>query len=265
MCRIILALRLEETAVKNVPLSRIAIDHFSNQVFPEYRWSYPFEIVVAVPNPSFKVMAHKGGLFRVSPEEPEFAAFLKYAQLIKENGLDQCSHQKLHTMFRFMPFTFKLLPKEEDRLWESIKLREIVAGLYDIVVRSTLQRIFELMNVKLTMERRHVADNIGSEKISATKLATIYAEKVPLAKSSEPVSETFILQAVSVWETLCPFLRCVMLFLHWIAFMERMAHWVRRRNSHTPHTKANDEDSKLWLVGHVAHMVENIFHEKRTV
>ena len=33
-----------------------------------------------------------------------------------------------------------------------------------------------------------------------------------------------------------------------------------------PHTNANDEDSKLWLVGHVAHMVENtVCHDKRTV
>ena len=32
------------------------------------------------------------------------------------------------------------------------------------------------------------------------------------------------------------------------------------------HTKAKDEDSKLWLVGHVAHMVEQpTFHAKRTV
>ena len=32
------------------------------------------------------------------------------------------------------------------------------------------------------------------------------------------------------------------------------------------HTKAKDEDSKLWLVGHVAHMVEKTtFHAKRTV
>ena len=82
-----LLLDWKKTAVKNVPRSKVATDHFNNQVFPEYRWSYQFEIVAAVPNPSFKVMAHKGGLFRVSPEEPEFAAFLKYAQLIKEYGL----------------------------------------------------------------------------------------------------------------------------------------------------------------------------------
>ena len=48
-----------------------------------------------------------------------------------------------------------------------------------------------------------------------------------------------------------------MLFLHWIAFLEREIPFDSLAKLSYLHTKAKDEDSKLWLVGHVAHMVEN--------
>jgi hypothetical protein len=113
---------------------------------------------------------------------------------------DTASEERLAIFRRLlltMPMRFKVIASEEERLFAHVNLRELITGAHACMGRSALQRVYEVCQWR---ERR--AKTHGGQNATPPKLAQLWNDQVKMARTSEPVTETFMGMAFRLWEQL---------------------------------------------------------------
>lgn len=96
-----------------------------------------------------------------------------------------------------VPVRFRVLASEEARMFAHVNLRETITGAHACMSRSATQRVYEICQWR---DRR--AKVAGVQTATPAKLAALWAEHVQMARTSEPVTETFMGSAIRIWEHL---------------------------------------------------------------
>jgi hypothetical protein len=132
----------------------------------------------------------KGGLQAVSPDEVIHALLLKIASDIDDGVEDDRLHAWAKVCLT-VSFIWKDLPSDDDKFWESVRLREHLVVDYNGMARSAIQRVFELAAFRSTHEKR-----LG--KLSHGDVLRLYRENVDFAKTGEEFTENFVKNAALV-------------------------------------------------------------------
>jgi hypothetical protein len=110
------------TVVPGVPENPRAVTEYMNHYFAKPA-RLPHEIVIAVESDGFNPLSRKGGLIRVSPEEPVHAWALAVARdidlRVDDNVLKQWRYHSLTVTFHF-----ECLASEDEKFYRAANLRE---------------------------------------------------------------------------------------------------------------------------------------------
>jgi len=87
-----------------------------------------------------------------------------------------------------------IVPVGDDRYWKAQKLREMMVDQGEAVKRSVQQRIYDIAGFKIDKEAEL---NMTS---SSEKISLMYKKNVKLARSSEPISNSFVDSAITTYK-----------------------------------------------------------------
>ena len=151
-------------------------------------------IVIAVPEDvDYDPMEHKGALQAATPLELIHAQILAVERDV--NAGDEKVIEEWAVVLNSTHLTFKVLKDDVDILFQQDKLREQMVMQGTAVQHSGLQRIMKVMLSKPMVERKF-SEAGASEK----RWAEILTKGVgTLAADSEPMTDTFLKQAASVY------------------------------------------------------------------
>lgn len=171
-----------------VPLNSTSVSILVSRNFRELV-PFPSPLIVAVPSKDFDAGAHFGDWQFVTPDE----LIHGYIMAIQRDLGDQ---QKLKQWrFHILSTTFMFVVScGEDVYWRQARLREDADVAFRVIVRSALQRIYE---VNAVLSRRS-----GSKVTSHSQLADLYQQHLQQIDSSEKISASFIMEAVKLHKSL---------------------------------------------------------------
>ena len=175
-------------------------------------WPSHLPLTVAV-NASWKadkVQANFGRLEQLSPEEI-FAAFIgRVAQAIRD-GEDEMTLMAWREMSLSAHIVFKVIDSLQDKLAESISIREKYITTYESLARSVLGRIMEIVHYRRSRDPGH--------GMTTSELSKLWKAEVrqSTSKLSEDVTADFIAKAINVWETVLQHEACRALSARWWA------------------------------------------------
>ena len=153
----------------------------------------PFDMHVAVDEQNFKVLEHVGSLQRVSPEEIGHAMLFSILDAIEANAPDDVL-RRWRKLALTMPFAFSICAPGEYRFWKAQNLREAMVETGDTVRRTVRQRVYDVAGFKTETEK-----SMALALLSADKVAQLYKTHMKLARSSEPVTKSFVDSAVTIY------------------------------------------------------------------
>ena len=182
-----------------VPYNMIGINHMQEHVFATPR-AVPGPLVCCVPDTNFDPLTHNGAWLCASPEEVRFALWLAIERDILAGKDDQLLGEWLLVCLS-TTVSFEILDGDMNIFWRNCALREEVATIFSMVVRTPRQRVIELILLKRDMEKTaDKADNKREKGISASKLWQAYDSRAKLSPSNmEPMTETWVSHALSVY------------------------------------------------------------------
>ena len=151
----------------------------------------PYTFHVAMDSQKYNIMEHLGGLARVSPEENDHVIIFQLAEAIKGGVSDDILRRWLN-MLLSVPMSFCVVEPGNARYYKAQNLRESLVDAGDCAKRSVRQRIMDVAGFKKDLEK---STNCN---FSSSKLAALWAKNVKMARSSEPVSDSFIDSAVTL-------------------------------------------------------------------
>ena len=155
----------------------------------------PMDLIIAVPQPSFKPQEHKGGLQCVSPDEVRIAYFRAIANDVRElnaaataGGLTPAAMTALTSKVKqwrhhalSCTFEFRVLGSDDDVYFAAVNLREKLVTDYSTLAVSAYQRVFQVLNIKTRKEQV-----LGA--MTAARVAEEFNKHAQLAADSEPVT-----------------------------------------------------------------------------
>jgi hypothetical protein len=175
-----------------VPFNKGQITHLQKTKFPpmDPPSSSPFRTVVALAMPTEEL--GKGSLARLSPEEIDHSVLFSLEEAI-ESGADDSILRRWKQLILSWPFAFEVCQEGDPRMWRAQNLREELVDIGESVKLSVRQRVMDVAIFKLEREAETKAI------LSAEKLAKLYETNMKLARSTEPLSSSFIDSAVTVY------------------------------------------------------------------
>ena len=171
-----------------VPINASGVDILMNRNFRE-PVSFPAPLMVAVPTTQYKAEEHLGDWQFITPEEVIHAYLLAAAR-------DVGNQQKMK-LWRFHMLTTSfcfVVSHGEDVHWRQARLREDAEVAFRVLVRSALQRVYEVVAV---LNRR-----AGTRTLSYAQLADLYQQHLVQMDTSEKISTSFITDAVRLHKSL---------------------------------------------------------------
>jgi hypothetical protein len=182
------------TAVPGIPINPSSIERLT-AFYLESPGPVPMDLVIAVPQASFKPNEHMGALQCVSPDEVRIAYFSAVAKAVREcsaaeaDGLTSAAAADLTRKLKLWrhhtltcTFEFRVLSTSDEVYFSAINLREKLVTDYSTLAVSAYQRIFQVMHFKARKE-----EILGSS-LSAAKLAEEFNKHATLAADSEPIT-----------------------------------------------------------------------------
>lgn len=147
-----------------VPINPSAVERLSSY-YLEKPGPVPMDLIIAVPQATFKPSQHKGALQCVSPDEVRIAYFGAIAKTVREwnaaksggltpaavAGLTQRVKQWRHHALS-CTFEFKVLGSTDDIYFAAVNQREKLVTDYSSLAVSAYQRVFQVLNVKARKE-----------------------------------------------------------------------------------------------------------------
>jgi len=156
----------------------------------------PHMITVLVDSANYPIMAHKGSLKRVSPEEPCHAAIFVCADDITRLQHDLSPEAKERLMrwrqiFLSCCFCFEVATGDDAVYWRAYNLRQLVTAEYGAVRRTAWQMAYELALFKRAKEQE------TGQTLTKRQVTELYQSNGTTAKKM-PSPKT-------LWEQLGPF------------------------------------------------------------
>ena len=181
------------SAAPEVPINPSAVDRLSSY-YLETPGPVPMDLIIAVPQSTFKPNQHKGALQCVSPDEVRIAYFGAIAKTVREcnaahaggmtpaevGALTQKVKQWRHHALS-CTFEFKVLGSADDIYFAAVNQREKLVTDYSSLAVSAYQRVFQVLNVKARKE-----EILGP--LTAARVAEEFNKHAHLAAESEPIT-----------------------------------------------------------------------------
>lgn len=179
------------SAAPEVPINPSAVDRLSSY-YLETPGPVPMDLIIVVPQATFKPHHHKGALQCVSPDEVRIAYFGAIAKAVRacnaSGGLTPAAAGELTQKVKqwrhhalSCTFEFKVLGSADDIYFAAINQREKLVTDYSSLAVSAYQRVFQVLNVKTRKE-----EILGP--LTAARLATEFNKHAHLAADSEPIT-----------------------------------------------------------------------------
>jgi hypothetical protein len=154
-------------------------------------------ITVLVESPDVDILAHKGALMRVSPEELVHAAIFICADEVTANVPEE-RLQRWKSIFLSCCFCFEVAdPGQDTCYWKAYNLRQTIVATYGGCKRSAKQMAHEIFLYKKLKEAE------TGTTLNRKQVAQLYQQKGKTARDSEPVSENYVNTALNVFEKIC--------------------------------------------------------------
>lgn len=178
-----------------VPFNMGQIRHLKKTKFPplDPPSSSPFRTVVAL-GMSDEALG-KGSLARLSPEKIDHTVLSALEEAI-QSGADDSILQRWKHLLLAWSFAFEVCLEGNPRMWRAQNLREELVDIGESVKVSVRQRVMDVVLFKLQKE------SAPKTILSADKLAKLSETNMKLARSTEPISGSFIDSAVTVYSRL---------------------------------------------------------------
>ena len=155
-------------------------------------------MVICVDAADSDVMSQKGAMQRLSTAEPVFAVLLSVAEAVQEVQAGTAEESVLLQWRKCLlttTFAFEVVPAGEPRFWRAQNLRQGLIEVGLVAQLSVRQWIYDVVGFKFAKEKE-----IGRGTTPAAQLAKLYNDNVRWAGSCEPLSDSFIDQAVTVYK-----------------------------------------------------------------
>lgn len=173
-----------------IPYNRTKIFELAETSFSSPGQWNGTNVVLVSDLKKFNPKSSKGSLRRLSPEEPNFARIIGIHSAIlagaDDSVLDGFKVDLLCAPFQFEYYEGGAQNPLHGALPRAINLRESVLSEAVAVGRDTVQRIFEVIKTRSSLEQS------SGGKVSNEALVTYYKERITLSAQSEPVTKTFI-------------------------------------------------------------------------
>jgi len=207
----------------------------------------PNMITVLVDSPDFAIMAHKGALRRVSPEEPCHAAILVCAGDVKRAQHDRNpeTDQRLHRwrqIFLSCCFCFEVATGEDASYWRAYNLRQLVTAEYTAIRRTAWQMACELALFKKTKEQE------TGQSLTKKQLTEVYQNKGNTTSGSDAISENFVGTALNVYDRICCAPRLVECLEFQEAAYNMQSCFGTMSNLSIIITKTDDIQMRIWVM-----------------
>jgi hypothetical protein len=169
------------------------VTEYSNTLYDITDWA-PIKMYVAVSSANINPLTAKGALQAVSPQEQIVAVYWALAAaVIKGITLDDVEKWKKHLLTAV--FTFKVLQTDEEKEFETIRIRQIAAHTFAAITYTPLQWVCKIVQLK---ESRENNPSIGKQ--SSADIAKLFKKhEFKAALGQEQISETFIENALYIW------------------------------------------------------------------
>ena len=143
-------------------------------------------ITIAVPDANWTPLEHVGELVATSPEEHRLAIMLAVGRDFA-SGDDTIIKAWAHHLSR-APLKFVIMPGDVDRHVDQVAARETATRRFHLLARSQFGRMLEVWNFRASQP----------SPPSAKELAELYTEKGNMSSTSEPVTDSFVDNAVTI-------------------------------------------------------------------
>ncbi len=183
-------LKLEAT----LPTRLAQVTRVQNTYFRTCPPQFPQLVIVGVTDVDVNPITqwgHRGGLPRISPEEPIHALILA-AKAALDAGLGDAVLTEWRACILNTPFEFVRCESPRDLVWKRINVRESYATQFDLFTRTTLGRIHEVWDVMLKLEQER------GRPPAPTAVAQAWADNANMSGTSEPVTLSFIDTSLTV-------------------------------------------------------------------
>jgi hypothetical protein len=147
-------------------------------------------LVIVVPSANFKPDAHKGTLRAIGPEEPRKAMLNAIRRDITASRGNQLKEWK--KIILSTPCVLTVMSSEDDIQAQAITLRDEVVTAYHTCARTGLQRIYEIVILKVRKEK-----SLGMGNFTPRMVHEFYNTECNTSKFGEEISEDFCVKALS--------------------------------------------------------------------
>ncbi len=155
----------------SIPLNQNAVLNIRDRDFA-LPCEFPEKLLVATPARETRMEEMKGTWRRVNPEELSHAFLLAIVRDVQSGAAAQTLKLwRYHCLSTTM--SFEVIASEADMFWRNANMRENVASHYQAVVRTAVQRVFEV--------QRFSGRQAGS--MSAGAIHKLYEEKLKQANT----------------------------------------------------------------------------------
>ena len=165
-------------ATPGVPMSIDRVKELGKFQFQRGPTFLILNVHVYVDSCEFDVLARKGSLWRISPEENTDAVIFHVSDRIDAGATDE-ELIRWKTIFLSVCFRFESLGGEDETYWRAMELRQMQSSVDDAVRRTAMQTCYE---VSLFKERKE--QELG-RAMTAKDIKSLYTAKALIANSNK--------------------------------------------------------------------------------
>ena len=186
-------LDLVRSVTPGIPLSRERVRELAAWMFREGPVPIKKALGVVVSNADFPVLAHKGSLLMITPEERAHAILMKVASDIRDNGAKLSQEWK--KVLLSVPVYIDVIPKEEKVQWEAFNARQAILQEHWTMARTAQQQCYEVVSVKNSLQK-----DLGRQP-SKKEISDKFRQNAKMAAGNkDDFSENFVKDALNVYD-----------------------------------------------------------------
>ncbi len=177
-----------------VPILRASVEDLAQKNYLQRRGNlFPLTLTVGMTSLKENPLIMIGSLKCVSPAEMLHAPYIALSTLA-ERGLTESDVEEWTHLFLTTKLKFMLLPSDEDKEFRTMQERMDHAILYQCVTYAPVQWVYKIIQMKASRESSH-------GKQTPAQIAQMFVDrKFVVARGEETISETFVVNALYVWQ-----------------------------------------------------------------
>lgn len=178
------------TTAPGVPVLKNLVQDYTEQFCPPHA-PEQINLTIAVPHASMDIAAERGSLKAVTPQEEVIAPLWAMGKHLANKELTGAAIENWKKRFLTVSATFKLLKTDEDREFETIKIRQEAHHRFAAIVYTPVQWVCKIAQMK--------RDRPGAS--SAADIAKLFKNRgFKPAKGQDDISGTFVINSLYIWD-----------------------------------------------------------------